>query len=51
MPELAAMKAEFAQLEELEEDLATQLEQVREKQRDLFELIIAKEDELGVLDS
>jgi hypothetical protein len=45
MPELEDMKGRFARLEEMEGDLATELERVHEKMRNLFEQILMKEEE------
>ena len=45
MPELEDMKGRYARLEEMEGDLATELEQVHEKMRNLFEQILMKEEE------
>ena len=43
MSELAEMRAELVRLDGLEDELQTELEQVHEKQRDLFERILALE--------
>ena len=50
LAELAAMRAEYARLVELGDELEAQLEQVYKKQQALFDRILKEEDPLGVLD-